>query len=508
MSQFKSRQQKNNLQKALPLNKKEGAFSPNKDQNLKHLLTSQHPEDILMLQRQIGNRAVQRLLQSRSNQASNPEIQRYTEEQNYTINSNLDNETFFEQQGLRYQDGSYYRILKYIDQGQLIAEKQVYDPVNSIWNMESEDIVPSNPPLRVSQNGRIALEAGDQSKVIYLDPDMIDEINAQLDMQGAPVLLQQSGASITFPAGVADRDEDFMLTQVSIVPTGDIVPEGLDRLEDMQQQNIQLVTECHDVAQSIAPSTGLKDEVHDLDAGENANALPEIGQKYFYRGSEEIGADTELPFDKPKRTLGQTLKGKPSQLSFHKVIKQLSTIDQMLEQVNDNFSLMGALENMPEISEEALNLLPGWADHSEAVIATDGDDRVTLVNYNRESEARWVTGMHIRQAYRQSKDFRKAFKTLHKNLIGVNEELIRPVEFQFMFKFMNDIIDHMADYDADRADAIQRMFETQKQISQDMWYFSMYGTEEQSFHEKFKILGSRGRLGGETTVHGEPTIVE
>lgn len=431
-------------------------------------------------------------------------VQRYTLEQNYTLGVTMPNELMFQKQAVDHGTGTHVRVNKYVMAGSLVAVKEEYDPTTQAWNQVETELLPARPELQVSANGRIAKEPG-QSKVLYVDPAMLGTLNDKLENAGAPVRLQRGTATITLPAGMAGLAAPLTLVQVSAVRTADLDHGGVDRLEDMQLENVQLQVECHNIAQQLGKNQGLGGEHRDHGAGADANATPEEGQKYYYHSPANAAMDTQMPLERPGK-VRRFFGAEDPQLTFRGVLEELRAIDLRLARIGENYSQIEAMGALGGLSDEAKAILPGWGDHSETVVAKDGADTVTMVNYNRATEANWIVGRVLRETYRDFKAFRTFFQEKLAevpNTDGRIDAVVLAHMTSPQGNLLQPIRNRIAELNPEGGATIDRARASATQLGQSEWYFDMYGGLGQSFHEQYQILASRGLGNGTTVVAGE-----
>ena len=441
---------------------------------------------LLHLQRSAGNRAVSALLG----------VQRYTVEQNYTFGA-AHGQSVLQSQGLRVGSGTYVRVTKSVFNGALMATTEAFNPAANhgagAWQQVGRPaLVAANPPLKVSENGHLALEQAGQAKLFYITAAMATTANTALAAATAPARVATTGVTITVPAAGARPAR--ALTQATATAAAN--PTAVAEFEDAHGQSLRMQVECHDMAKNLInrdPTT----------APPRARRRPRVGEAYHFK-ARPPGWAAPVGGDPVQQTV--PFLPTPGQRSFRRVLDRLTAFDAQLAQVSETFSMlraMGAAQGRPDTAKA---LLPGWGDHSEAVIARDGDDRLTLANYNRATEAGWVASLAFRQAYRGHQAFRQWFRPWYTQTLqqqfnlaaggAISAEMLALV----MTRFGNELLQQMGTHVPQTVTAARRAADSAAKAGQTLWYFDMYGPAAQSFQRRFRQLGARRMGGSQTTV--------
>jgi hypothetical protein len=250
----------------------------------------------------------------------------------------------------------------------------------------------------------------------------------------------------------------------------------------------------------------------------DAAAQPDVGQIYHLKAKSDAeraagGPDytqTAVPFEPKPLGFWDKLRGKTQPaappVNFLRVMNELKAVDDRLAQVGEKLSVAEALANLPPtLSPQAKAHLPGWGSHSEAVVATDGSDSITMVNYNRDTEATWVFARVFREMYRNHQKFRDFFQAKVARELN-NATGIAPDETVYVLKLMtqnvNEVLAMITRLSPEQGRMLAELRQAQGQIGRTLWYFDMYGAAAQSFHAQYQPWATRGLSTGETTVVG------
>ncbi len=448
---------------------------------------------LLELQRAAGNRAVAAHIG-----APPLALQRYTVEQNYNFGG-AHGQTMLRSQGLRFASGKQVRTTKRLFNGALMNTTEAFNPAaddgRGAWEQEGRPtLAPVNPPMKVSNNAQLALEAGGQAKVFFIDPALVAASNAALTTANAPVLIATTNATITLPA-VGARPARI-LRQATV--TEKTNPVAVAELEDTLNETLQMETECHNIANQL-----IKRDPTTARARRGPHGKPRVGEAYHFKSRSAsyvapVGGDPEQQM-RPFRRPG------PGEVSFKQIITSLTAFDQQLEQLSEKYSMYQAMGAARRKSTAVKAFLPGWGGHSEAVVALDKPDRLTLANYNRATEADWVTAHAFREAYRNNQAFRRWFRPWYTQKLqkefnlaaggSISAEMLALV-YQ---RFAKELLEEMASHVPQEVAAARRAAEFATRIGRTLWYFDMYGRSGQSFQKRYRVLGARRMDGSATT---------
>lgn len=202
------------------------------------------------------------------------------------------------------------------------------------------------------------------------------------------------------------------------------------------------------------------------DTGTNAYAKPEVGEGYM----------TSSVFD--RKYIELSMQGIPTD-SYQEVLEELNGYDEQLDIAHQN------------MSTEAKTLLPSWSYHFATVMATDGDDNVTLENYNRPVERENIIRDIFHELFKEFEEFRDFVK---ENLTEIS---FGKEHYESMITRANREIPEAEDLLRislkeklnKAAQTVEQTLRSDGEKMREMFFFHMYGPGEQSIHNTFKPFG-------------------
>lgn len=433
------------------------------------------PSTVEALQRQFGNRWL-----SGQTRTQPSVVQRYVEVDNYQIGNAAAGNTVFESQSLNLGGDAPGNLTTGYSRTQtkrnaandgFEKQNQTYNKDNRTWEDDgAAEAMASGPQLKVSTNTLFATEKTSQARYVYMAVNQIDGINATLAQHN-----QSKFVRLVSTGGPTIQINGQTLVQVKA--------ELVDRAKDEVVEWTQI--ECQAAANEVAgKASGVitrnaLDEIADSSEPGNENALPDVGQTFGFRQRANAKSNRELVKKLPKKAKFRS--------KMREIVNQLRPVF--------NNVMNGVAVDYSRIGLKARMFLPGWAEHFETVVAQDGEDRLTLVNYNRTVEKRTEKRrifIHLMQDQRIFDAFVDYVMTKKE----ANPEM----------KWLNIIAQTVGDFLRDNPDLINTvqagLAEEIKEIdfanAMDMMYFDLYGSADTSFHAKYEKL-SRGH-GGETYV--------
>jgi hypothetical protein len=441
-----------------------------------------HP--LLELQRAAGNRAVAGYVAA---------LQRYTVEQNYTFGA-AHGQAVLRSQGLRAASGTHVRVTTRLFNGTPAKTTEAYDPAanhgRGSWQPVGRARLVQNPPMRVSQNARLALEDHGQAKVFFVDPALAGAANVSLAAAKAPVRIATTSATITIPAS-GTRQAPATLTQATVTQSAN--PANVHEFEDANNEALRLETECHNIAKQL-----INRDPQTAPTRRAPHGKPRVGEAYHFKARP---ANYVAPPGGVPEEQAHPFKAGGGQRSFRRIIASLSAFDQNLAQLSETYSMHQAMGAASGKSSAVKAFLPGWGDHSEAVVARDGADRLTLANYNRETEARWVIAHAFREAYRSNQEFRRWFRPWYAQHLrqGVDAGIAADRLAYTLGTFQRELLEQISVHLLAKADAARRAVDSAVRLGGTLWYFDLYGPAAQSFQRRYRVLGARRMSGSVTT---------
>jgi len=340
-----------------------------------------------------------------------------------------------------------------------------------------------HPTLRVSQNDQFAVPAdGGHQKIAYISQAGIDAANAAMLAEPAPGRLRIQ------PGNLALTVNGTVLLQATITRPAaeDVDPSRITQAvtEATVWLPTMLESVCHKFAQGVFP------HLPELGAGTppagpGAAAAPGVGQKYF------MSSDGPDPSPQSPKQFGRTAAA-------------LGDFDAALAQVdldNDLYDVLAGVGG-PAWTDAMRSMVPGWRDHSEAVIGADPPDTLSIANYNRLAEFGYITALRFRELWRVNRVFRRDLMAI------LGQKTISPVDLSARLSsgpaardFLELVRRSRDDAVVAVADALLALNESRRLLQAQLWYFDMYGPANQSFQARYQVLGGRGGA-ATTTVEG------
>jgi hypothetical protein len=141
------------------------------------------------------------------------------------------------------------------------------------------------------------------------------------------------------------------------------------------------------------------------------------------------------------------------------------------------------------VSDLARALSAGWSSHFEGVIARDGDDRLTLANYFRDTEARVESRRLFATFYELNAAFRDAFLRLLAAKAR-NSELTLLDVTQLMDPLARELADTLrSDIEREALAQLDTFLRVTRAEAMGMWYFDMYGRDRSSWEARWASAG-------------------
>lgn len=436
-------------------------------------------DSLLKIQSLAGNRAVTQWIRTPA-----LALQRYTITNHYVRGAVAPGTDLFQSHALDAGTKTYRRQRIVSGPAGLSSITEEFDHAGNTWNHVATQAV-AQPAIRLSEHEQFAIgNAGGSSQAAYMDATEVGAVNGRLAGQGAAVRLQLLAGALTTHAGA-------QLEQVTaIIPAnlqGGVRP-ALGALNRAHQRWVNVV--CHNFAQYASPTTAaVTGGPPSPGSKKNEKAAPAPGQKYFFQAPDD-----------------QQLVLKTS--DFNKALNKLATIDGLLATVGLDRSV-GEVVQQNGIGGlgSFRGMLPGWADHSEAVISKDGTDTLTFANFNRLMEYSGIFGVHVRSLARTDVNFKNALLQLratHANTLGHAGKAFSNTDIRSMLGsaiLRPLLLAEIDNYDNALGHALADLYTARGLIQAELFYFDMYGPGNQSFQTRYRYAGGRGKK-GTTTVHG------
>lgn len=198
--------------------------------------------------------------------------------------------------------------------------------------------------------------------------------------------------------------------------------------------------------------------------GMNEHAKPETGEGYVLTSSY------------PKETLDYNRYGIPTE-EYFKAVQELQNVDEGKDAQQQN------------ISAAAKSLMETWFVHYATVMAKDGDDTITLENYNRTPERDWAIRRVFNKLLLDFAEFRDYVSRKAETLNLLSDSTQAK---ELVAQLLDDVTQEKEDLDNNLHIALQQAqlsFDQDLEVQQDkmrqMLFFQMYGPGDQSFHKKY-----------------------
>jgi hypothetical protein len=433
---------------------------------------------VLALQRSCGNRAVARALGSPS--GGRP-LARFRRTDDYSYDGETGQVLFTSQDIVHRGDRSapsYRRRTLRVDGDHLSQQEYAFDrsaqgpPIEGLapgaWALSGAPTRVQKPKIRVSHSGSFAIEDVAQPRVFYIDRDLIPKCNEALArgyLQRGAEARHHPRIQILLTGGPALRVDGRQLCQASVEITtrpGEVAHV----LRGACDQLASLVTTKSLLAASATPKRT-----------DRRPAAPVVGGAFAF-ASPGVDALGDLPLTgEIEESIDAGLQGW--------ALLERSVVDGL-----GRFSA--------DVSDLARALTPGWIAHFEGVIASDPPDRLTLANYFRETEARYETRKLFRVFYRHNERFRERFlqkvraerasaKHGRVDLFTVVEVLMDP--------FANDLRTTLTtELEKTALADLEHLIRVAKEQAATMWYFDIYGANEDSWETRWAAAGRGTRV--------------
>ncbi len=205
-----------------------------------------------------------------------------------------------------------------------------------------------------------------------------------------------------------------------------------------------------------------------VELGLNEHAMPDVGEGYL------VNSQNTKEFKKALQS------GIP--------VERYTHVLQELEELDPKLDIAGQ-----KISEEAKTLMNMWGRHYATVVARDGEDSVTLENYNRQTEKDFIIREIFNNLVREFEEFR--------TFVGEQTESISlAISSDQATELINKAVETKAGVEEISAKleraldeaktTIDTGLKSQQEYQASLLHFQMYGPGEQSFHAAFRSMTS------------------
>lgn len=213
--------------------------------------------------------------------------------------------------------------------------------------------------------------------------------------------------------------------------------------------------------------------------GINESAAPQVGEGFVIRSmdTEELRAH---PVPRPsQRNPGLLTRGERKQMRqrYLQILTQLELAEG---------NLQAGRRQLPATVQ---NLLRTWGEHYAGVVARDGQDVVTLENYNRRTEARWEQERIFNNLFR---DFEQ-FRVLVSQNVASLDQAPDEATIQNLVRLARQAGHLPNQYQAaldEAEESFQNGLRVAGRTAGGNFFFQMYGPGRQSFHAAYKDIAS------------------
>jgi hypothetical protein len=332
-------------------------------------------------------------------------------------------------------------------QTQEVVKTQDAATSTTTYDMDTAQIFKDAPDMKVSDNYDMAVPnvAGAESKSFFATPGVIAASNLALATAGAPLTLLAGAGRITLPSFW--NPFGISLEQVSpVLPPGlitssecgtfanDLLGVNVDRIELLTGGGGAPVNTVlpQRIGRDAALNAALLGHAPE-DVGANKNADPNVGEAFG--------------------------------IFARQVVPPIGLMQQLWNEITTVHGLF---------REKRTHMQ--WGEHWAGVVAKSGDDYVTLENYNRNAIAVDVLLEQLEEDYAEV----AAAGGLAAFTVGTAQYASLPNEWRYqrLARLGAGYLKY-----AVQIGTITGFYAGQ---IENMWYFAMYGREEQSFHEKWK----------------------
>lgn len=397
--------------------------------------------EVLGLQQAIGNRAVMRLLAGRAEgRPPGPAVQRY-----HAVGSTLFS-GYTKGTGAQEPEFEFQR---------LDVQKR-YDAARSVetYEMHAESHQENTPTLRVADANDLAVPQASKSeaKVFYATEAQVEQSNTELHDAGAPLRLRQGGRRLT-------------------VPRNGTAPET--RLYEVTPDLGQVDLNNHECGAFVSEVVGASFDEAVIDPGGGPQAVP--GMKEANRATRDVTINTALGGQNASQVGG-------NETAAPRVGEAYGIFARNTVPPGPQPGLLGSMAGaLSQVATRLLSTTPylQWGEHWAGVVARSGGDAVTLENYNRRVGDVSALEEAVERDHKELRGIQSAFK------IGAYEQATEGYATQGQESALARMRRLGRNYQR-YAIEVDRNVHGLYEDALGRWYFQMYGSGAQSFHESWK----------------------
>lgn len=463
------------------------------------------PEDLLALQRTIGNAAVSRLV-----------VQRYTtvDPADYTLGVG----SSFASQSTLVAGGTARYVRDEIEQtAGGVADTHEESQGQGVWSKPVNKALLGSalPRVRYGTDGTDAIAIEDtaaEPKLFYATPAVVPASNAKLAEVGAAPRLIDEGGSMVAPADPTNPGGATL--------TLHMVKPGLTPNNAPAQvlERVGMVSECNAFVKDIVGQLSERVAVFGAGAGTEAEVAEEKEptQAIANFASTGVGNGGALAnhltttdaykgeHDNPLPNAYQTMVGKGARdqsLGINAGAKAgvgegyvITRNGPMPDKVTVR-AWLDALDkkvaNLPMTAAELDMFKHKWGYHYAGIVAQVGDDAISLENYNRNTPMQWNLDDFYINKIHQVAALRRHLEVLANQ--GSTVPSIPQERNKWLTQLRSDLTDLGAQASVDEAASLVALNQVNSAVEgmrvdyTKLWHFKIYGTAAgQSFHEQWE----------------------
>jgi hypothetical protein len=314
---------------------------------------------------------------------------------------------------------------------QKFAATRDYDDTTSTatYAVDANRLVENAPNLRVSNNNDLAVPTSNQAeaKRLFAAPAKVQESNRLLHDSGSPLRLIQGAGQVNLPAGGPTLHE--------------VTPDLTQLVNDS--------SECGAFARNIL---GSRPDTGEITINLAPRAVPGVGNPMGGR---------------PDATLNVPLAGQPPE--------QLGANENADPEVGEAFGIYA--KNVATVGDRVRQCLAylKWGEHWAGVVAKSGGDYVTLENYNRNVTARAIVEQAVERDYSELRGISDI--GTYKQRTAAYAKQGNESRWQRLKRLGSNYMKYAVE-----TGQVAGHFANDT----DNWYFAMYGSGAQSFHEAWQ----------------------
>lgn len=394
------------------------------------------------------------------------------------------------------------------------------------------------PSLKISENNALAINnTSAQPKEFFASPEKIEESNTKLERARSRIRLKVEAGSIKLP-DVEQRLSKVVAAARTADPT---IEDGLAKIDRFASH------ECNEVIKEVVGSTKRvvvlaehnRPEVPQKEISTYMGGVPASAEMSDYLSENPDAVNIEAAVnhknnfdwdntdidqsaidygnlsaeqrDAQSRALGLNEYAAPQVGEGYVINSQYTPdfINAVNSQLNteEYLAAIQDLENIDKtqdvahqervVNENVLSMVDVWMVHYAGVVAKDGEDAITLENYNRGPEYEWQIRRIFNNLFKEFAAFRTYIREKGENL-NLNNNVTQADQFITEVHILNNLAiakgeEVSASYKTAIAEAYKTLkigLKTEGEHLRSLIHFQMYGPGAQSFHSTFKGMTS------------------